>query len=337
MEFEVFSVGNHTSDRGISKDYSVDDLNFIASSYNPSESEAPIVIGHPVDSSPAYGWIESLKVNGDKLIAKAKEVVPEFLDAVKQGLYKKRSISLDKDGKLRHVGFLGGALPAVKGLADIQFSESDSAVNYELELILEPELSSTTRHSERSEESLTQSSHSERSEESPSLAEISKSLESIQNTLTQFSQNFSQSNDSTVLFNVQKEIDSIKSKIQHSELNTLLNSKLASGSLTPAMKNKFEAVVNVLDSQNFSEQATLSTYISNLKSMLVDFLNSIPKIVYYENFAEKPEHTNTNFSEDFSGLSLDEESAALHKQALSVMQKDNISYEAAVIKLSKRQ
>ena len=39
-----------------------------------------------------------------------------------KGFIKKRSISLDKDGKLRHVGFLGGAAPAVKGLADIQFS-----------------------------------------------------------------------------------------------------------------------------------------------------------------------------------------------------------------------
>ena len=52
MEFEIFKTGSHTSDKGITKDYTEDDLNFIASSYNPSESEAPIVIGHPVDNAP---------------------------------------------------------------------------------------------------------------------------------------------------------------------------------------------------------------------------------------------------------------------------------------------
>ena len=36
MEFEIFKTGLHTSDKGITKDYSEDDLNFIASSYNPS-------------------------------------------------------------------------------------------------------------------------------------------------------------------------------------------------------------------------------------------------------------------------------------------------------------
>ncbi len=325
MEFEIFSSGLHTSDKGNTKDYSPDDLNYIASNYNPSESEAPIVIGHPVDSSPAYGWIESLKVEGDKLLAKAKDVVPEFLNAVKQGLYKKRSISLDKDGKLRHVGFLGGALPAVKGLADIQFSENDSASTYELDL--EPELKLDSSSSSVSP----LISH----EGSLSLIDISKSLENIQSTLNSFSQNFSQSNDSALLTNIQSEINSINSKLKNSEFNTLLESKLASGSLTPAMKNKFLSVVNFLDSQNFSEPDSFKVNVDKVKSLLTDFLNSIPKIVYYENFAEKPEHTNTNFSEDFSGLSLDEESAALHQNALSLMKKENLSYEAAVIKLSK--
>ena len=77
--------------------------------------------------------------------------------------------------------------------------------------------------------------------------------------------------------------------------------------------------------------------VDKVKLLLTDFLNSIPKIIYYENFAEKPEHIISSFSEDYSGLSLDEESAALHQKALSLMQKDNLSYEAAVIKLSKRQ
>ena len=45
MKFEIFKTGTHTSDKGIQKDYSLDDLNFIAQSYKPDEDEAPIVIG----------------------------------------------------------------------------------------------------------------------------------------------------------------------------------------------------------------------------------------------------------------------------------------------------
>ena len=67
-------------------------------------------------------------------MAKAKQVVPEFTEALKNGLYKKRSISLDKDGKLRHVGFLGAAAPAVKGLADIQFN-ADETDSIEFEIL----------------------------------------------------------------------------------------------------------------------------------------------------------------------------------------------------------
>lgn len=329
MEFEIFSSGQHTSDKGITKDYSTDDLSFIASNYNPSESEAPIVIGHPVDSSPAYGWIESLKVEGEKLLAKAKDVVPEFLEAIKQGLYKKRSISLDKDGKLRHIGFLGGVLPAVKGLADIQFSESDSASTYELDI--DSELSSSVSFIPPKAGPFTSN------EQSPSLTDISKSLETIQSTLNQFTQNYSQSNDSKLLSNIQSEINSINSKLKQSEFDQILDSKLASGSLTPVMKNKILSLVNFLDSQNFSEPASIKVNLDKVKLLLTDFLNSIPKIIYYENFAEKPEQIISSFSEDYSGLSLDEESAALHQKALSLMQKDNLSYEAAVIKLSKRQ
>ncbi|MBK7380339.1 MAG: hypothetical protein IPJ03_15375 [Ignavibacteriales bacterium] len=77
MEFEIFKTGSLPRQRD-HKDYSLDDLNFIAQSYDPAVQEAPIVIGHPVDSSPAYGWVESLKVVGDRLIAKAKDLIPEF-------------------------------------------------------------------------------------------------------------------------------------------------------------------------------------------------------------------------------------------------------------------
>jgi hypothetical protein len=56
---------------------------------------------------------------------------------VKQGMYKKRSIALYPDLTMRHIGFLGGMPPAVKGLADIKFGEEDEFSEIEEEFMEE--------------------------------------------------------------------------------------------------------------------------------------------------------------------------------------------------------
>ena len=102
--FEIFKTGKHTSDKGITREYTTDDLDKIVANYNPDEHEAPIVIGHPKNNAPAYGWIEKLQRVGEKLIAFPKQVNQAFADMVKEGAFKKRSISITNDLKLNHVG-----------------------------------------------------------------------------------------------------------------------------------------------------------------------------------------------------------------------------------------
>jgi len=125
MWIEAFKSGTQTDSKGNTKDWTNEDLDTIVSKYNDQdEHEAPIVLGHPKDNSPAYGWVQELKRQGDVLMAKIKPTVDDFVDWVKKGVYKKRSISLYGDLTLRHIGFLGGTPPAVKGLADPQFLET---------------------------------------------------------------------------------------------------------------------------------------------------------------------------------------------------------------------
>jgi len=131
--FEIFRTGKHADSAGNVKNWTEEDLDRIVKNYDPAKHEAPIVIGHPTDNAPAYGWIESVKREGDKLFAKAKQVVPEFVEMVKNGLFKKRSISLYPDLTLRHVGFLGAIPPAVKGLADIKFESKEEQIMIEFE------------------------------------------------------------------------------------------------------------------------------------------------------------------------------------------------------------
>jgi hypothetical protein len=124
-EIEVFKSGNHTDSAGNSKAWSEADLDTMVSKYDPENFKAPVVIGHPKDNSPAFGWVESLKRKGKTLFASVN-LLPEFVDSVKDGLYKNRSISLYPDLSLRHIGFLGAMPPAVKGLAEVKFNEGDS-------------------------------------------------------------------------------------------------------------------------------------------------------------------------------------------------------------------
>jgi hypothetical protein len=126
MEMEIFSTGTHTSKNGVTKTYTEADLDNIVNSYNPEYHEAPITIGHPSDNSPAYGWVQSLKRNGEKLIATVSDLLPEFKEMLEKKLFKKRSISLYPDGSLRHIGFLGALPPSVKGLKNLSFGDDEA-------------------------------------------------------------------------------------------------------------------------------------------------------------------------------------------------------------------
>lgn len=127
LEIEVFKTGTHTDSGGDTREWTLDDLTTIANTYNEAitadpGAEAPIVKGHPDTDDPAFGWVKSLKVVGDKLKAKIT-LIKDFAEEVKNELYKKVSIALKDDLMLRHIGFLGAVQPAVKGLEPVKFSE----------------------------------------------------------------------------------------------------------------------------------------------------------------------------------------------------------------------
>jgi len=322
MKFEIFKTGSHTSDKGISKEYSLDDLNFIAQSYKPEEDEAPIVIGHPEENDPAFGWVNSLSVSEDgKLIAEASDekLHPDFLNALKEGRYKKRSISLTPEGKLRHIGFLGAAKPAVKGLADIQFS-SPSSVVYEFD------------YEKNSEEEKPVQTNSD----TDKFCELTKEINSLKESISSMQQNFSESELKTTKVSIDKitsQLNSLQAKISNSDFENLLDDKVDEGTLTPAIKDKVLELSNFMQAQNFNDAFSPSKFQGDVNNLLLSLVNSFPKIIYYDNFAEKPEDDNSIKDDSFIGMEIDAESKQLHKKALGLMKKENISYLSAVTKL----
>ena len=131
---EIFKGGRQIDSKGRSHDGD-EIIRKAVESFDLAKHEPPLTLGHPKDNEPAYGWVKELKTgirNGTRILsAKVGQVVPEFQEMLKKGLYKKRSASFYDDGRLRHVGFLGAKIPAVKGLADIRFNESDDCFSFE--------------------------------------------------------------------------------------------------------------------------------------------------------------------------------------------------------------
>lgn len=136
----IFRAGRHTSGNGITRTYSAAELAACAAAYDPARFAAPLVVGHPSDNSPAYGWVKRLEVVGDELFAEVDAVDPLLQDAIRVGMYRKVSASLYLPESsanpvpgvlyLRHVGLLGGAAPAVKGLAPVTLAEVDGVADY---------------------------------------------------------------------------------------------------------------------------------------------------------------------------------------------------------------
>jgi len=129
--FEIFRAGTWVDSQGRERKFSEEDLDRIVSQYNPETSEAPLVVGHPRSNHPAYGWVKALKRVGDRLLALPHQVMEEFANLVRQGRFKKRSISITPDLRLVHVGFLGAVPPAVQGLKDVEFTAASEVYEYE--------------------------------------------------------------------------------------------------------------------------------------------------------------------------------------------------------------
>lgn len=130
---EIMRAGRHTDANGVVVEFTQADLQSIADAYDPQLAPAPVVVGHPKMDDPAYGWVKRLVADGDSLFAEEEDVEPQFAEMRQSKRFRNRSASFytanspsnPKPGALylKHVGWLGAAAPAVKGLKQVSFAE----------------------------------------------------------------------------------------------------------------------------------------------------------------------------------------------------------------------
>ena len=131
----VLKAGTHRDMHGNAVAFTAGDLSAIARNYRPERHPAPVVIGHPTTNGPAFGWITAFAAHRGELEAELDRLDPAFIAAVRAGRYQTRSISLyppDHPGNPtpgayypRHLGFLGGMPPAVKGMRPAELASAD--------------------------------------------------------------------------------------------------------------------------------------------------------------------------------------------------------------------
>lgn len=129
-------AGKFTSNEGVEVSFTEAMMAQIAEAYDPAADPAPLVVGHPRLDDPAYGWVDSLAVEGGELVARpGADIEPAFAEMVRTRRFPKVSARFyppdnpanPKPGSwyLKHIGFLGAHAPGIKGLGTVQFSEGD--------------------------------------------------------------------------------------------------------------------------------------------------------------------------------------------------------------------
>lgn len=323
--FEVFKAGKYPQGKFTKKEIAE-----IAKNYDPEFCEAPITIDHQ-QSGPAYGWVDTVKADGEKLKVSFKEVPDEFEKEVNAGKYKKVSVELYRnlEGKgayLKAVSFLGAAIPQVKGLEAIKFMESDSDT-YEFDSEDEPE-----QFSEQEIEDL-KNQVSELETKLAAFKESNKKTETIKSLKTQIS---TLSEEVTAFKEkaqgkeeIEKELTDIKAAIKKREFDEFIEKQIEKGALVPANKNVILSVLQELDNvKKFGED---STVVTDFKS----FIESLPTQVTFGEVATKNNQANVTNEGVEKFANADEESLEVFKEAKALAEKENISFKDALLKLNK--
>jgi hypothetical protein len=124
--FQFFRTGRHITSDGRATEWTESTLDQICENYRFQE-KAPLVLGHPADSTPVFGKVKEIFKRNGALYAVAN-CSKALIDLVRSGVYKHVSASFEAFNPrtgwtLRHIGFLGAMAPSVKGLAPLEFGE----------------------------------------------------------------------------------------------------------------------------------------------------------------------------------------------------------------------
>lgn len=324
MWIEIFKTGSHTDFSGSKESYDTSKLDYMAQTYNTrlaqdASQEAPLVKGHPKTEDPAYGWIEKLARKGDRLFAKIRNLAPQIIDEIKQGMYKKVSIALYPDLMLRHIGLLGAVQPAVKGLKPVAFADDSEFLTYEFSEYL------------FSIDNKTNEQEQKKTEEDNTEAKNNETIEQLQARIIALE------NENQML---REKISIAEKESRLKEYREFANSLIDSPDGTLIAPAQADCLVDLLEMAfNVDNgRSHAGEYSENIELLprLKNFALSLKPKFDTREYASNSNH-NLQFSEnDFKNKNVSPDRMKLHLQALEYRrQNPDLSYEEAVCQAQK--
>lgn len=318
----IFKAGTHTANSGLSLTFSASDLAATAAAYDPAKHEAPLVVGHPATDDPAYGWVDALALLADGLEATSRQVDPAFAAMVNDEHFNRISSSFflpDAPNNpvpgvyyLRHVGFLGAAAPAVKGLRKPRFDLSDESGTVTVEFSVSPaqEVSFVSKANPPSAP--------------PAASPAGDTVD------------YAAQNRNLVAENarLQAELAAERARQARSEITNFAESLIDRGCVLPRDKaGLVEFLVTIPLAQNleFASAADGNSVKTGARAWALDFLNRLPaQVDFSERTAGAAAHDPVAQFSAPPGYAVDESQLAKHQQALALVKARGIPYAQAI-------
>lgn len=278
-KIEIFKPGTFVSMGGEEITFSENELIACAECYDPKLLQAPLVVGHPKTDDPAYGQVKNLEIENGRLVAIPEHVEPQFAELVNAKRYSRvsaafytpESKSNPKPGNyyLRHVGFLGAAAPAVKGLKSPAFQDGESGVivvEFSEEKPSEPIKAFKPKKTQEGK----MPTQEELAKQQAEFAEKQAELERQQAELKEREQQLAD-----------KELEQKKASTAEFVEGLVKKAKIA-----PAMKDGLvDVLMNIDDKQSFEFAENGKTTKQDTKKFFKDFLKSLPAKVEFSELA----------------------------------------------------
>ncbi|KAB2908944.1 MAG: hypothetical protein F9K26_05390 [Ignavibacteriaceae bacterium] len=257
MRIEIFKTGVHKPMQGEARTFTVADLDSIVAA--SAGKEIPAVIGHPKLADPAYGWAKVIEREGESLFAQLDQVDPGFEELVKAGRYKNISISINKDGSVRHIGFLGAVPPAVTGLKPVEFSNDAEAAEYAVGDIIPAPVESDSKKEKTKKEEEEESSTPECS----ASEELLRRVTAAENKVAQLEKQL---------------LEKIKAEKQ-TEFAAFADAQVAEGRIKPDAKGKVINVLMHLNSVGTDGALNFAEAEPEASKIFRELIKSLPSIV----------------------------------------------------------
>jgi len=328
-------------------EFTEDDLQTIADTYNPKVHEAPLTLDHE-DSGPAFGWVGKVKKVGNTLVAVTSRVSDSLKQLYHEGAYRKTSAELYrnfmgfKKPYLKAITFLGAKAPQVKGLPAATFHEEYGKF-VSIDFSAKEEIDMTPEEVRKMiADGIAEATASFKEENEKLQAELDAAN-------TKFAEAEKKQKDAEDKATKLSEAETERAaQAKTADIATFCEKQKEAGKLLPAWEemglDKFMETLSadtegdaVLKFEEKKDGKTQEVTVSQLGFMKT-FLEAIPEVVNFDEVAETA--AKSDAGKQYEGDEFDQDSVELHEKIVAFQEEQTkkgtpVSYEDAMIAVAK--